>query len=185
MSFEFYSNTFHILAKITRMKQSFILLSLALAMYSCKKPREVTYRYGEPDVVNVSTDDADMNAAIKEAQNTYPDFLKVWRSDNPKYEGFTVKQEFETATGGGEHIWLTDLFEKGNDVYGILANEPLDKVRVKLGDTIKIDPKMLSDWMYFEGDKTYGGFTVRVLRKDLSEEERKQEEKESGIKFED
>jgi uncharacterized protein YegJ (DUF2314 family) len=51
---------------------------------------------------------------------------------------------------------------------------------VKVGDTVQISNDNISDWMYVDGIKLRGGYTIRLLRKRMTETERKQFDAENG-----
>ncbi len=53
-----------------------------------------------------------------------------------------------------------------------------------MGDTITVDKNRISDWMYFDKGIVKGGFTIKVLRDQMTEEEQKLYDFESGLIFE-
>jgi uncharacterized protein YegJ (DUF2314 family) len=62
---------------------------------------------------------------------------------------------------------------------------PESTTDVKIGDKIQILNDNISDWMYVDNQKLRGGFTIRVLRKRMTESERKQFDAENGLIIED
>jgi len=62
---------------------------------------------------------------------------------------------------------------------------PESTTNVKLGDTIQIENDNISDWMYADNQKLEGGFTIRLLRKRMTEPERKQFDNKIGLIIED
>ena len=56
---------------------------------------------------------------------------------------------------------------------GKINNDPELVKNVKIGQSITVEPKQISDWMYINQGKLVGGTTVRVLRDNLSPSERK------------
>ena len=88
------------------MKKIFITVLFLLIAVSCENKREKVQRDGEPDVVLVETEDNEMNTAIESAKKTFKsDFHQALLSKNPNFSNFTIKQKFDTPSGGGEHIW--------------------------------------------------------------------------------
>ena len=124
-----------------------------------------------------------MNEAIAKANNSIQEFITALESDNPDLDFFAIKQKFITRDGGGEHIWVQDIKLVDSEFIGIIGNEPVYTNAIQLGDTITIDRDNISDWMYYEYDKIVGGYTIRVLRDGLSEEEKAQFDAENGLQF--
>jgi len=144
-----------------------------------KKERE-----GEPTIYSVGGDDTEMNEAIKTANQTLDKFNAALKSHNPNFGYFALKTRFKTPTGG-EHIWVSNITVENNRYFGIVDNLPEATTDVKIGDTVQIENKNISDWMYIEQQKLRGGFTLRLLRKRMSEAERKQFDEENGLIIED
>ncbi|MDQ0591769.1 uncharacterized protein YegJ (DUF2314 family) [Chryseobacterium ginsenosidimutans] len=145
---------------------------LSLFITSCNDNKRKLEREGEPDVLYVENADNEMNSAIAKAKETFPEFEKAFQENNPNFENFTIKQKFETSDGGGEHIWIGDLKFKDGQYSGVVQNEPVDVKQIKLGDSIKVSLADISDWMYIDKKVVKGGYTVKVLRKQMSQEER-------------
>ena len=143
----------------------------------------VLARDGEPDVVFTDDDDAEMNRAKAEAKRTYRQFVAALAAapENPDMTGFTVKRPFADADGGAEHIWIGDVAWDGERFAGRLANDPVAVPGLSYGDPVTADPDEISDWMYFDGDRMVGGYTVRVLHWRLPPEDRAAFEAESGM----
>lgn len=164
------------------MKKIVIITVLSFIILSCENKRERVRRDGEPDVVLVKTEDDEMNIAIENAKKTFKtDFHKALLSKNPDFSNFVIKQRFDVANGGGEHIWIGDIvFDKG-EYQGIIQNNPMEPINVKLGDKVFVDIDNLSDWMYYDKNIVKGAFTVKVLRKNMTYEEKKQMDSEGLI----
>lgn len=132
-------------------------------------------REGEPPVVLVKTEDDEMNSAIENAKKTFTkEFHTALLSKNPNYSNFTIKQKFDLPNDSGEHIWIGDIEYKKGKYSGVIQNEPYEPVGVKLGDTVDVNIEKLSDWMYYDKNIVKGAYTVKVLRKTLTDEEKKQ-----------
>lgn len=121
-----------------------------------------------------------MNAAIEKANQTLTDFNAALLNAEIEVKSLKVKFQNETDV---EHIWLSDVQFKDGKYSGILDNEPEYITDYKIGDTINVDSKNISDWMYIENGKLFGGYTIKVLRNRMSESERKQFDAESGMQI--
>ena len=94
-----------------------------------------------------------------------------------------MKKKFE-ENGNIEHIWIGNIqkIESGKYI-GVIDNLPEKIKSVKLGDTVQIEKKEISDWMYIKKSELHGGYTIRLLRERMTEEERKKFDAESGMKI--
>lgn len=155
------------------MRKIIAICILSLFTMSCNDSiKKKLERKGEPDVLYVESANDEMNFAITKAKETFPEFEKAFQSDNPNFENFTIKQKFETSDGGGEHIWIGDLKFKDGQYFGIVQNEPIDVKEIKLGDSVKVSLTNMSDWMYNDKKIVKGAYTIKVLRKYMTEEEK-------------
>jgi uncharacterized protein YegJ (DUF2314 family) len=142
---------------------------------------------GEQDnVMDVSADDAAMNAAIERAQETLPLFIEALQSPPSTATLFSIKVRYPYGTSGAaEHLWVNDPLYQDGQFSGILANEPLYIAGLDLGDEVTVDAADITDWMIVNGDRMYGGFTIYVLRAKMNEDERSDFDAESGLTFAD
>ena len=111
-----------------------------------------------------------MNAAIEEAQRRLPEFRHALDVDSrrviPNIEGALVKARFESAiTGAVEHMWLEDAGFEGRSIVGTLANQPKNIPELSKGEWVTVGPDAVSDWVYRQAGRTYGGFTIRVMQR--------------------
>jgi uncharacterized protein YegJ (DUF2314 family) len=124
-----------------------------------------------PEVHIFREDDAEINAAIAEAQTHYEKFVVAMIADSflPKekrfIDGSLVKARFQSPTTGSiEHIWVHDLRLEHTTVVGLLASAPKEIPELHEGDEVRLRKEEISDWFYWDKEeKTYGGFVVRVL----------------------
>lgn len=161
------------------MTRTFILSILILFVYGCNRSNSIK-RENEPLILTVESADVAMNKAIEKANQTLPEFYKALESQNKDYYGFGLKMIFK-ASDRNEHIWINGLFKKNNEYFGVVDNLPEFTNEVKQGDTIKIDSNRISDWMYLDNEKLRGGFTIRILREKMTQEEREEFDKTSGM----
>lgn len=115
-------------------------------------------------------DDPELNAAIEEAQRRLPEFRRALdeyaRRLIPVMAGALVKACFESPlTGKIEHMWIEDVGFEGDKIVGTLASEPNDIPHLSKGAWVPVSPENVSDWVYRQGGRTVGGFTVGVMQK--------------------
>ncbi|OXB16261.1 YegJ family protein [Flavobacterium reichenbachii] len=161
------------------MKKITLILFVLFALTSCKNSDKIE-RKDQPDIYNVQKEDHEMNKAIAEAKKTLPEFYKALENNNPDYNAFAIKVRFD-AGNDAEHMWINGLFKKNEDYFGIVDNLPEITQEVKQGDTIKINAAKVSDWMYLDKDELKGGYTIKLLRNRMSEDERIEFDKTSGM----
>ena len=158
---------------------------ILLGLFSCNyKQTTKIEREGEPTIYSFTDSDTEMNEAIKTANQTLEKFNDALKSSNPDFSYFALKTRFETPNGG-EHIWVRNITFENNQYFGVVDNLPQTSTDVKIGDTIQIVKNNISDWMYIDNQKLQGGFTVRLIRKRMTERERKQFDTENGLIIED
>jgi uncharacterized protein YegJ (DUF2314 family) len=125
-------------------------------------------------IVNVAADDSEMNEAISAAQQSLNHFWSIY--DNPKSgeEEFALKVKIEDKLGNVEHFWTVDIKKEDGKILGVIDNDPVYVKTVEYGQEIEIPEKDISDWTYIKDNKTYGGFTIRVLLDRIPKQEAEQ-----------
>jgi uncharacterized protein YegJ (DUF2314 family) len=118
-----------------------------------------------------SSGDAKMNAAIAQANKTWPLFEQNIFTGEPGTSHFAAKMIFRFL-GDEEHLWLINLHKKNGFLYGILDDPPFKIKDMKVGDTIMIKKDRISDWVYAENGKMIGGYTIRVIYNNMSPQEK-------------
>lgn len=167
------------------MKHYLLIVIISIVLVSCTNNKTTKIeREGEPEIYGFAENDEEMNQAIKMAKETLDKFNEALKSSNPAFEYFALKTKFNTSNGS-EHIWVSSITLKDNKYFGVVDNLPEFTTDVNLGDTIEIKEEDISDWMYIENQKLQGGYTIKVLRNSMTEEERKQFDEEYGLLIED
>jgi len=153
-------------------RQRTLTLSLAtvLLVVSCTKSEQV--EKPQPEYL-AAKDEKLMERAIRKAKATQREFVQALQNSDPNTTGFAIKKPFPTEDTD-EHIWLTDVSWDGRRFSARVNNAPVETKAVKLGDTVKVSPKELSDWMYIENGVLKGGYTIRVLHYQSSPEKQKE-----------
>jgi len=161
------------------MKKQILVFLIVFSLISCKDSNKIE-RENEPAIYSVKSEDQEMNQAMTKANQTLNDFNTGLSNHNASNQA--LKVAFTNAQGT-EHMWIGTIELKDGKYSGILNNEPEFVKEYKSGDTIEIDASKISDWMYLENGKLFGGYTIKVLRNRMSEEERKQFDAESGMQI--
>lgn len=170
------------------MKKGFILFMVAVLCFNisaCSKMM-ITEKRGDDSVISVESEDEEMNRIIDKARQTVSDFVTELNNPNTKGVDFTVKYPFTTDPGSEnsvEHIWLVNIEVSNNKYYGIVANDPFYIKSMKLGDRVEIDINMVSDWKYVLDGYLVGGESIVYFYNRMSEQEKKDFEKEAGFKI--
>jgi uncharacterized protein YegJ (DUF2314 family) len=141
-----------------RLTANFAAAAIALAA-----PALVLSRVHAQSVINVPNSDKAMNAAIVKAQASMPVFFERLTKPQPGDEGFAVKIHYPTTGNDGEHIWANNVVREGDQVSATINNQPAKIPDLKMGQRVTAPITRLSDWMYVNGGKVYGGQSIRVL----------------------
>lgn len=154
---------------------SLLPLVLLLALASCGKSKDenVVRREGNPTYFRVEGDsEAKMNAAIDRARKEIDTFITALQKPSPTQDYFSVKKPFPWKDGdttSHEHIWINDVTFKDGKFHGRVGNEPVDVPGLKIDDEVTFDKAEASDWMLVDDGILVGGYTIRVLRDQMSE----------------
>lgn len=114
-----------------------------------------------PPIIDVDSEDQQMNAAIEQAKATLNQFFDNYKSI--ENDGYSLKFGLKTSDDGIEHIWFNPLEIDGNTIKAECGNEPRNIPDLKLGDVRDLKRDQITDWMIVSGNKCYGGYTIRVL----------------------
>jgi uncharacterized protein YegJ (DUF2314 family) len=105
-----------------------------------------------------------MAAAKRKARETLPEFLALARAPRPDTSEFAVKVGIR-GKDIVEFFWISPFVQTGKGYSGKINNDPQDVENVKLGDTIKFSEEEIVDWVYLDGKRMRGNFTLCVLFK--------------------
>lgn len=146
------------------MKFSVLPLSAVcvLAGLSCQTLAQGQDAKIQNKVYNISSQDAEMEAAIAKARATLDDFLKVHAKPPKGADEFKIKVMF---TGGGntEHIWVTPFEATKTGFKGTLAGEPRYVKHLANGQDVTFTRADITDWGYALNGKQKGSYTVCVM----------------------
>ena len=130
---------------------------------SSTAPRPMT-----ENVVAYSTEDQAMQAAKQKGHSTLPRFHELMAAGTPGT--YTVKFPL-TQNGATEHIWMQLTGYGDGHFIGLLADEPVNGTRYRLGDRMTVAEADVEDWMVKNGGDVYGGYTVRQAFADMPKEQ--------------
>lgn len=161
------------------MKTNIIISTILLLLLSCNSSNKIQ-RENEPDIYNIGSNDIGMNTAIETAKQSLDSFDNAIKKNSRVFTYFGLKKKFEEGENI-EHIWIGNIEFNNGKYIGTVDNLPEKIKSVKVGDTVIIDRNDISDWMYVKNSKLHGGYTIRLLRERMPEDERKQFDAESGL----
>lgn len=147
---------------------------------------------GKEQVYFAEADD-EMEAAFARARATFKYFWRelAWEQRRivKGLDVAAVKAPFddgEDARHEGpevEQMWLGDVQFDGDIVAGTLLNAPNWLRSIRQGDFVELPLGEITDWMYAQQGRVYGGFTVDVTRKRMSSAERRAHDSAWGLDF--
>jgi uncharacterized protein YegJ (DUF2314 family) len=127
-----------------------------------KDPIELLSNFSQPPVLNISGNDPRMQSAVAEARRRWPEFVEAFEKRSPD-QHFSVKAPF----GDGQHtefMWVGVTAIENDVIYGQLGNEPVHVRGMNAGETVKVRMPDLNDWLFTEGERMRGGFTIEAIR---------------------
>jgi len=140
--------------------------------------RESVRQGTNPEYFRIKDKDLAMRDAVHTARKTVGTFIAALQHPSPTQHDFEVKKPFVQGTER-EHIWLSDVTFSGNRFHGRVDNHPIKIKGLKIGERVSVNPNEISDWAYVDNGNLVGGYTIRVLYKELSPERRKELENEN------
>lgn len=161
------------------------VIVLSMSSIGCHKSLSIEKR-GSDSVINVKSEDQEMNSIIEQARASVNDFLKELNDPNTKGKDFAVKYPFDTDAGSEsskEHIWLNNIEKVNGKYYGIVINDPFYIKTMKYGDKVEFDINKISDWKYIVDGYLVGGKSIVYFYNQMSDQEKKNFEKEAGFKI--
>ncbi len=128
----------------------------------------VTLRDGNPPVFHMDENDPELLAAIETARSRVGwVIMRLQEYRGPKTY-LSVKFELKDNFSNAEHIWIDDVEWKDNKFVGKLGNEPLKLKGWTYGETVSVDPEIITDWVLIEDGRVEGNFTYEILVKRAS-----------------
>lgn len=120
-------------------------------------------------IVDVSSGNPEMNAAIAKARATLPTFWASYETPKSSETGHSLKVRFPKPASGHEHIWMAEVKKTADGRYsGKFANQPRDLPGKRAGDIAEFKEADISDWMFMRNERIVGGETIRPMLKMMS-----------------
>lgn len=116
-----------------------------------------------PPVVPVSGDDPRLKAAVARARRTWRQFESAFEERRPD-QNFAVKARIG-SNDNFEYMWLSVTGIENGFIYGKLDNDPVELTSIRCGDKVRVALRELNDWLFTDGERMHGGFTIEVLRR--------------------
>ena len=108
----------------------------------------------------VEDSDPEMATAIAKAQETLPQFWRVFDRRERGESNFVLVVRL-TDKGRIEHFFTTDFERREGKTMVTISNAPKIVASVKLGDRIEIPAVDITDWHYMRDGKYVGMFTMK------------------------
>ncbi len=125
-----------------------------------------------PGIVNLAMDDAGMKAAMDRARATVPQLLERLANPPAGQVDLSVKVPLPTTSGGVEHVWMGQVRREGDELVGVLGNEPQGVRGYAMGGELRTRIAEISDWMAIDNGVLIAGYTVRYIRQLMTARQR-------------
>lgn len=126
--------------------------------------------FAEDQVIDFARDDTEMNAAIDKARAALPQFWERFADPAANEGDFSLKLGISDDVGT-EHFWCGEIEGSAKSATCVIANEPVNVHTVAYGERVKVDPDIISDWLYYRDGKMVGAETLRVMLPHLEKKE--------------
>lgn len=144
---------------------------------------------------------SDADPAMQEAsRRARESFRYLWRELSWEYRRIIpaldmsgIKVAFRDPPGTpleegapeAEQMWVGELDFDGKLISGKLLNTPNWLHSVTQGQRVEVPIEGITDWIYAQGGRAYGAFTVHEMRKGMSTRERAEHDAAWGFEFGD
>ena len=160
---------------------SFLLLGVILFISCEKQPAPFTPdRQAGTETVQMEQSDSELLRIAEDARRTLPVFFQHLTRAGAGENNFCIKHPFKADNGAGfvmEQVWLTGIYFKNGEYYGILAGAPMLISGMEKGDTRTFDIEAITDWMYVRNGKITGGRSIKYLLENIPENRRSDEQR--------
>jgi uncharacterized protein YegJ (DUF2314 family) len=153
------------MAIVTQNRKAPLMFRTFVLLLGLLLPVVAFAQQGDP-VTGFAEDDPEMTAAVAQAGQTLPLFLKnATDADGFGVAGTSVKVAFPATGGGSEVIWVGPFRWDGDqNLAGLLANQPNFMGGLNAGDPVDFTVDMVRDWALQTSDGMLSGhYTTRVI----------------------
>lgn len=123
----------------------------------------------EPEFFVYTQKDPEMHSAILEARMNLGVFVEAIMVSAPHHSAFSLKKPFRYDDAYFEDIWVVEVSYDGEKFRGQIGATPEHVQSLKFGEVVSVYPIEVSDWLYLDGKKLVGAYTVELLRKCLED----------------
>jgi len=156
-----------------------------------------------PDVplfADLSDDDPALVEAVSEAKRTFPQFVDAASNMRFSPATYLVKVPFLDKSDTGEqglvctpavasenpvrpicHLWLSVTSVLGDLMFCSVVEAPAE-LHLKKGTSFVIEGATIEDWMIYHLGEVFGGFSLRIIRSRLREQEKVKFDDHTGIR---
>ncbi len=125
--------------------------------------------FGYVDEVTQVRHNDEILAASARAKEALPGLKQDFLKGLEPGEYISLKAPFETANGGTEWMWVEVMRWQGDDITGLLRNEPQNVPGLRGGSTVKINQQDIFDYLReFPDGTSKGNETGRLIQKYFS-----------------
>jgi uncharacterized protein YegJ (DUF2314 family) len=125
-----------------------------------------------PTLIQTTTGtDAELDAAIREARDSLPTFLRTIATPHADRTIVAVKVRFAPPGESSQDIWVDEVVY-GDGVFRGSMGDDIPSMKLEVGEKIVIDEKDILDWMVVQDGKLIGGYTVRLAMQRMDAQER-------------
>ncbi len=166
------------------MRRCLFLVAIVVCVPSCYRPPlkegELRERINNPYYVLVGDHDSEWDREAVESQAHLAQFIRVMQEPKANQTGFAVKAILQEGNHS-EAIWLTSLHFDGKTFHGKVNNDPIHLRKINVGDRMSVDQSRIRDWMYIENGQLRGGYTIKLLHRQLDIVQKKKLEDSLGF----
>lgn len=122
--------------------------------------------FGASDAITHTKHDEELLAASARAKAKLPALAERFRKGLPIGERLLLKAPFTTDTGGTEWMWVEVIRWKGEQVEGVLQNDPFEVSGLKAGARVEFEDSVVFDYIHYLPDgHSEGNETGRIIQR--------------------
>jgi len=140
-------------------------IALMTPMIAQGQTRPLMERIERDELKYMADEDPHMAVAMRKARASLADFFAAMRHPTSSMSAFAVKIPIRDGDVV-EYFWITQVSATGGGFSGRIDNTPRDVSNVVEGQVIEFRQEDIVDWMYLDGRRMKGNFTLCALMKD-------------------
>ncbi len=122
--------------------------------------------FGREDAIKRIRHDGALEAASKRARARLPALRKAFARGLPPGEYLQVKAPFPTPKKSSEWMWVEVIAWKGDEIRGLLRNEPFDIPDLHAGQVVAVREQDVFDYIrHYADGREEGNETGRIIEK--------------------